>query len=157
MTEKTSYGKQDVQLFLQGEQTHCYKFMGAHKAECDGQEGYRFTVWAPWARSVCVSGEFDQWSGNRHYMKPVGDSGIWETFASDAREGMLYKYIIEAPSGELFYKADPYAFSAEKRPGTASRIADLSYRWGDGDWMERRKARSHFESPLNIYEVHLGS
>lgn len=157
MTRKTSYGERDLQLFLQGEHTHCYKFMGAHKAKRNGQEGHRFTVWAPWARSVCVTGEFDQWSGDRYYMKPVGDSGIWETFVAGAKEGMLYKFIIEAPSGEMFYKADPYAFSAEKRPGTASRIADISYRWGDGNWMKQRKSRTHFEKPLNIYEIHLGS
>ncbi|MCB6993383.1 1,4-alpha-glucan branching protein GlgB [bacterium 210820-DFI.6.37] len=151
------FDQNDLKRFRQGEHFHCYTMLGARKEELDGKSGYFFAVWAPMAKSVCVTGEFDGWSGSGFFMEPEGNSGIWKTFVPGAAEGMLYKYRIETQSGEILYKADPFAFSAEKRPGTASRLAELSYEWKDGQWMQERKSGSHFEKPLNIYEVHLGS
>lgn len=149
--------KNQLNRFLQGEDFHCYKTLGAHRKICGNQEGYSFAVWAPLAKSVRVTGEFDNWAGKDFYMEPIEDSGVWTAFVPGAREGMLYKYMIETPAGEILYKADPYAFSAEQRPGTASRLTDLSYEWGDGDWIRQRSQQDHFKRPLNIYEVHLGS
>ena len=52
-------------------------------------------------------------------------------------------------------RADPYAFSTELRPGTASRLARMDFAFDDSSWMERRdKCRN---LPLNIYELHAGS
>ncbi|MCI7303261.1 MAG: 1,4-alpha-glucan branching protein GlgB [Clostridiales Family XIII bacterium] len=146
-----------LRLFEQGDYIFCYQSFGAHKDRKDGQSGYRFTVWAPGARSVRVIGDFDDWQGRETSMRQLEESGVWETFVPHAKEGMLYKYLIETPSGGLLYKADPFAFYAEKRPGTASRLTDLSYTWCDSSWMAQRKKQSHFKKPLNIYEVHLGS
>ena len=157
MPQRIDCTEKDLHLFSHGEQTHCHRFMGAHTKTYNGEDGCIFAVWVPQAKSVCVTGDFDGWSGDRHYMEPVGSSGIWETFVPGAAEGMLYKYVIESDTGEMFYKADPYAFSAEKRPATASRISDISYEWHDGQWLAQRKAESHFRKPLNIYEMHLGS
>lgn len=131
--------------------------LGAHKENIGSESGYSFAVWVPMAKAVYVTGQFDNWIGENFPMKPIGNSGIWEAFVPGATEGMLYKYRIETQSGEIFYKADPFAFSAEKRPGTASRLTELSYEWSDSAWMAERKNSSHFEKPLNIYEVHLGS
>ena len=70
----------------------------------------------------------------------------------------MYKYCIETQSGELIYKADPFANYAELRPGTASRITDISHlKWTDDRWMESRKKWDNKENPLSIYEVHMGS
>ena len=70
----------------------------------------------------------------------------------------MYKYCIETESGELIYKADPFANYAELRPGTASRITDVSHlKWTDDRWMESRKKWDNKENPLSIYEVHMGS
>lgn len=146
-----------LRSFNKGEDFYCYTRLGAHKEHRDGHTGYRFAVWVPLAKSVRVTGQFDDWKGEGHDMQPLGHSGVWETFVPDIEEGMLYKYMIETPEGEILYKADPFAFSAEERPGTASRLAELSYGWHDKAWMNRRKKGSHFEKPLNIYEVHLGS
>lgn len=157
MPQETRFTKYQLDRFLQGEDFHSYRALGAHREAYGGQTGYAFTVWAPFAKSVRVTGEFDDWKGSSFYMEPAGNSGVWETFIPDIQEGMLYKYMIETPSGEILYKADPYAFSAEQRPGTASRLADLSYEWGDDRWLRQRKEQNHFEQPLNIYEVHLGS
>ena len=72
--------------------------------------------------------------------------------------GELYKYAIETQTGKILYKADPYAFYAEKRPGTASCTADISkYGWHDEKWLKERKEQNTFTSPMSIYECHLGS
>ena len=157
MPKNNIFAEKDLSLFEQGEHTHIYRLLGAHIEKTDGVSGCRFAVWVPQANSVCVTGEFDGWSGDKHYMEPVGSSGIWQCFVPDAAEGMIYKYLIESDTGEMFYKADPYAFSAEKRPGTASKIAKLDYEWNDEKWLAERRETSHFEKPLNIYEMHLGS
>ncbi|HDK42939.1 MAG TPA: 1,4-alpha-glucan branching protein GlgB, partial [Desulfobacteraceae bacterium] len=67
-------------------------------------------------------------------------------------------YHITAQNGQGFDKADPYGFAMEERPRTGSVVADLDrYSWGDGDWMAERAARQSLDSPISIYEVHLGS
>lgn len=146
-----------LRSFNEGKDFSCYESLGAHKEYRKEGEGYGFAVWAPLAKSVRVTGQFDNWKGEDFYMRPLGSSGVWEAFVPGAHEGMLYKYMVETPGGEILYKADPFAFSAEERPGTASRLTELSYDWQDSVWMNGRKQGSHFEKPLNIYEVHLGS
>lgn len=157
MANYSLQGKDAFTLFEKGDNVYCHRRFGAHKDHQSGQSGYRFTVWAPGAKSVRVTGTFDGWQGRAYSMELLDERGIWEVFVPHAEEGMLYKYLIETRSGDLLYKADPFAFYAEKRPGTASKLADLSYAWSDSGWMEQRKNRSHFKRPLNIYEVHLGS
>ena len=144
--------------FAQGTECHSYELLGARPAEADGTQGTAFSVWAPGVKSVRVTGDFNGWQPGEHWLAPVGESGVWTGFVPGVGEGALYKYLIETAVGELLYKADPYAFSAEIRPGTASRVADVEgYPWKDGLWMTRRRKRDHFKKPMNIYEVHLGS
>ncbi len=157
MTQQKTSLKQQLESFDQGESSRIYQFLGAHKKTIDGQSGYQFAVWAPGVKKIWVTGEFDQWEGQTFPMEPASSSGIWQTFIPQAREGHLYKYRIETQEGAIFYKADPFAFSAEKRPGTASKLSDLSYSWTDQPWMTLRQKQSHFCRPMNIYEVHLGS
>lgn len=91
-------------------------------------------------------------------MMPLADSGIWEAFVPGIAAGELYKYAITTKSGKILFKADPYAFSAEYRPGTASLTTDLSdFQWGDDAWMDKRGSADPMNSPMSIYEVHLGS
>src|SRR5262249_2175869 len=50
-----------------------------------------------------------------------------------------------------------FAFEAES-PRTASVVASLEgYEWRDAEWMEARARRRPLESPMAIYELHLGS
>ncbi len=153
------YGIYEDQLYRYntGAEHRCFSFLGAHPMEWEGEEGVRFAVWAPGVKSVCVVGDFNGWTRQGHYLDPLGSSGVWAGFIKDAKPGMLYKYCVCTQWGEDIYKADPVGFSAEVRPNTASRVADLSYDWGDRAWMEERARSNHFEKPLNIYEVHLGS
>ena len=91
-------------------------------------------------------------------MSVLADSGIWEIFIPGMSVGELYKYAITTTSGKILFKADPYAFSAEYRPGTASVTADINnFKWSDEKWMTARSSMVPEEAPLSIYEVHLGS
>ncbi len=148
----------DQYLFGQGNHYDIFWKLGAHPAKHKGKKGVHFAVWAPHAHCVHVIGEFNGWNQESHEMKRLEPLGIYELFVPDVEMGSLYKYLIETPDHRLLYKADPYAFEAEQRPGTASKVADISgFRWGVGVWMETRKERNPKESPMSIYEVHPGS
>ena len=150
--------KDEAYLFAEGTWNRAYERLGAHRAEKKGQKGYTFAVWAPGARSVRVTGSFCAWDIDAHVMLPASADGVWHLFVPGVSQGDAYKYVIETESGELLYKADPYAFYAEQPPATASRIFEIDgFRWSDGQWMSRRKRIHHMKRPLNIYEVHMGS
>ena len=150
----------DMDQYLFGEGTHyeIYKKLGAHPTEYNGEQGVYFAVWAPHAKGVRVVGEFNCWGNDGYPMKRLDPLGIYEVFIPGLREGSMYKYLIETESGDYLYKADPFASYAEKRPGTASRVADISqFIWHDERWMEKRKTWNSAEEALSIYEVHPGS
>ena len=128
---------------------------GAHLDKKDGKVGAWFTVWAPHAAEVSVIGEFNGWDAHANVMRKVGEDGVYEVFIPGVTEGMMYKYYIRTPDGRELYKADPYAFASEKRPGTASKVAEIEgYRWGDSEWLTNRKKFDVQKSALSIYEVH---
>ena len=146
-----------LQNFSKGHAMRAQEFMGAHPVTRNGQDGWVFRVWAPHAQSVAVMGDFNQWNDSDHPMQLLSD-GVWETFIPGLSQFDSYKFAVHTASGQVLAKADPYAFHAETRPGTASKLYDLSgYSWGDGSWMEQRKNNPIYQKPLNIYEVHLGS
>ena len=147
----------DQYLFGQGNHYEIYKKLGAHLTEKDGVAGTYFAVWAPHAKSVKLIGEFNNWDGRNHEMSRLEPLGIYELFVPGIVEGTTYKYLIDGADGNLHYKCDPYGFSAEMRPGTASKVADLSYNWKDAKWMEARAQQDTNKMPMSIYEVHLGS
>ncbi len=150
----------DLDCYLFGEGTHyeIYEKLGAHPKELDGKKGMYFSVWAPHAAAVHVGGDYNHWDTDASPMVSVQESGVFETFLPDFPLGGMYKYAITTQDGKLLYKADPYAFHAEYRPGTASITADLSgFKWSDDKWMEKRLRENRQESPMSIYEVHLGS
>ena len=144
--------------FNQGTSLSAYRLLGCHKTVFQGQEAYRFAVWAPNAREISVVGEFNHWAVGCNRMAQQGASGVWTAVIPQAQHGQMYKYAILAPDGSLLYKSDPYAVQMELRPGTASRVYELpSYAWTDGAYLERRKKADPFQGPMSIYEVHLGS
>ena len=148
----------DQYLFGQGNHYDIFRKLGAHLTEYEGQKGVHFAVWAPHAVAVHVIGEFNGWNETSHPMNRLEPLGIWEVFVPGVQLGCLYKYLIEAQDHSLLYKADPYATEAEMRPGTASKVSDISdFRWSDKDWMEKRKKKDPKEEPMAIYEVHPGS
>ena len=143
--------EEKLYLFNQGQYFHSYRIFGAHPVE----GGVRFTVWCPEVKSVGVIGSFNDWMPQ--YLTPRGSTGVYSGIIPEAKPGDLYKYRITTAAGETFDKADPYAFWAEVRPGTASRIARLDgYTWHDGRYRAIRRSTKS-PRPMNIYEVHLGS
>ena len=147
----------DISLFNEGKHYSIYEKMGAHPMTVDGVEGVLFAVWAPNADRVSVVGNFNNWDGRRHPMRKLDYSGIYELFIPGKLVGEIYKYEIKAKSGQVFMKSDPYAFSSEVRPANASRIVDISYKWKDTAWMEKRETKDTDAQPMAIYEMHLDS
>lgn len=152
------FSEEDIYLFREGSHTRLYEKMGAHIIN-DEPSGVYFAVWAPNAESVSVIGDFNGWKPCNCTLKPREDhSGIWEGLIPGIGAGEMYKFHIVA--GKDLYrvdKGDPFAFGWETAPRTASLVCNLDYEWQDDEWMSRRWAFNSMDSPLSIYEVHLGS
>lgn len=156
--EPFEIGELDQYLFGQGNHYEIYEKMGAHKVTYKGKEGVYFAVWAPNARRVAVVGDFNGWDFEANYMERQEPVGIYTCFVPGVKEGDLYKFCIETQQGKRIFKADPFANYAELRPGTASRVTDISHlKWTDSAWMTKRETWDHKKNPMSIYEVHLGS
>ncbi len=149
----------DIYLLREGTHYNSYNCFGSHLGIKDGAPGAWFSVWAPNATRVSVVGDFNSWNEETNLLQCLGDSGIWQGFIPEIKAGDCYKYSIHSRvNGYTVFKADPYAFSAEFRPKTASRVWDLSsYQWSDGEWLEKRAQKETLQSALTIYELHLGS
>ena len=160
--------------FHQGQCENAYTFLGAHPVKQGSALYWHFAVWAPNAQRVCVTGEFCGWERESRPMQKQYD-GIWELRLPDAlfhpardpekynypdaeKKLLSYKYAVQGPDGSWHLKADPYAFASELRPHNASLLFDLSgYAWGDAAWMQKRAQWDACRSPVNIYEMHLGT
>ena len=141
----------DRDAFCAGGASEAYRTLGAHRTH----GGWVFRVWAPHAAHVSVVGDFCAWDAAAHPMRRT-DGGIWETEIAGLQQYDVYKFAVATRSGRVTLKADPYAFHAETRPGTASKLYDLAgYEWGDAAY--RAAKRPVYDRPLNIYEVHPGS
>ena len=142
-----------IDSILQGNSLDAYNLFGAHFSNEYDQYGVRFTVYAPNAKKVSVVGSFNDWCG---YDMDRHPSGVWSIFVKDVPEMSLYKYRILTEDDESIDKIDPFAFLSELRPNTASIVYDITnFNWTDNQWMNSRT--KNFNSPLNIYELHLSS
>ncbi len=151
-------GELDLHLFSAGKHRQLHRLMGARTWTAGDTRGTLFTVWAPNARAVSLTGSFNDWDRRRHPMRSLGSSGVWELFLPDAGPGDYYRFVITAADGTVLEKSDPYATCFEKRPANASMISDpFSFQWSDGEWMENRRKRNPFTEPMSIYEVHAPS
>ncbi|STX27856.1 1,4-alpha-glucan branching enzyme GlgB [Legionella beliardensis] len=149
---------EDLYLFNEGTHYQLYKHLGAHDITRKGVEGIYFAVWAPNASYVSVIGDFNCWNRKEHPMTTVDSSGIWEAFIPTAKPGDLYKFYIESRHHHhSVEKADPFAFLQEVPPNTASKVWRSAYQWQDTKWMAKRRQHQQLNSPISIYEVHLGS
>jgi 1,4-alpha-glucan branching enzyme len=148
----------DLYLFNEGSHYRLYEKLGAHPMTVNRVNGTYFAVWAPNARQVFVIGDFNGWNKTSHPLRSRGNSGIWEGFIPGIGQGSIYKYyIVSQYRNYRVEKADPFAFFSETPPKTASIVCDLSYTWGDQDWIGKREDRNALGAPISIYEVHLGS
>ncbi|NNE01275.1 MAG: 1,4-alpha-glucan branching protein GlgB [Pirellulaceae bacterium] len=150
----------DYDRYLIGEGRHLniYDRLGAQVRTIDGADGVNFAVWAPNARSVQVVGDFNGWDGRAHVARVHPHLGIWELFIPRARVGDKYKFRVLTEHGEWVDKSDPVGFAAEMPPLTASVVSDLTvHQWEDQEWMAQRREWNPMHSPMNVFEVHLGS
>lgn len=152
-------GEIDMHLFREGSHPRIYDFLGAHVMEREGKAGVLFAVWAPNAKEVSVTGDFNAWDAQAHPLAPRWDgSGIWEGFIPNLQHYACYKYSILTSGGDRLEKADPVAFFCEAPPKTASKICPPDhYEWRDGKWMAERKQKSASDGPQSVYELHAGS
>jgi 1,4-alpha-glucan branching enzyme len=150
-------GEMDKHLFTEGRHWQVYDHLGAHAQAIDGILGVQFAVWAPAANRVSVVGDFNGWHGLRHPMRTLGN-GIWQIFIPNLQPGDIYKYEIRNhETGHCLTKTDPYAQAMELRPKTGSIVYQSEYIWEDKHWMNQRPDFKWQHSPINVYEVHLGS
>jgi len=156
MSFSPTLGDLDLHLFGEGKHERIYEKLGAHVVAHQGKRGVSFAVWAPNAHRVSVVGNFNSWDSDKHRMRRLGDSGVWELFIPGLKTGELYKYAIDSRMGEIF-KADPFAFMMQVPPDTSSIVYKSSYKFSDREWMKNRANRQAWREPLSIYEVHLGS
>ena len=141
-------------LLSEGSMLRPYEVLGVHFMECDGVSGVNFRLWAPNARRVSIVGDFNYWDGRRHPMRFHLKSGVWELFLPKASLGQLYKFELIDCHGNLRLKADPFAFSSQLRPDTASQVSALP---NVVEMTEQRRQANQANQPISIYEVHLGS
>lgn len=146
-----------IDMFLKGENFNAYEFFGCHKAKVGNKNGYIFRVWAPHAKSVRVVGDFNSWSCEGDPMVLLA-LGIYEGFIENVKIYDAYKFYIEKKDGNCVYKSDPYGFHMETRPGTASKVYSIEgYKWTDQAYKKERMKNDFLHSPINIYELQLGS
>ncbi len=151
----------DFDLHLMGEGNHfrLYDKLGAHVMDINNIRGVHFSVWAPNAVSVSVIGDFNNWDPKEGRMNNLGGSGIWELFIPDVGEQARYKFEIRSAfRNYTAQKSDPFGFYFETRPKSASIVYKLDgYEWNDAIWVGQRAKKDWLESPISVYEVHLGS
>src|SRR5699024_7551165 len=123
------------------------------------KRGVRFTLWAPRAKNIFLVGDFSNWeTKEENKLERINETGLWSIFIPRLKEGIKYKYYIEQEDGKAVLKADPYGIYSEVRPNTASILCEKTkIRWSDKKWLNKREETNYFESPINIYELHLGS
>ena len=148
----------DISLFKQGTHYKLYEKFGSHVMQYLGITGTYFSVWAPNAKYISVTGNFNGWDKGAHPLNVRWDeSGIWEGFIPNIGNGEVYKYFIESVTGEKLEKADPFALRSELPPKTASIVWDTWYEWQDEAWLEKRNHTNVLNQPMSVYEVHFGS
>lgn len=156
-TKKHSENDVPLYLFHEGSNSNAYEYFGSHRKN---KNTVVFRVWAPDAKNVSVTGDFNDWSETENPMKQLKNSGgVWEAEIKNIKPYDMYKYCITAADGRTLMKCDPYGFHMETRPGTATKYYEIDdcYEWHDEKWVEGRNGKNIYESPVNIYEIHAGS
>jgi len=149
----------EVDLYLWGEGRHeqIWQVLGSHYRPHEGVPGTSFSVWAPHARAARVVGDFNGWNGVGHALRRLDDNGVWELFVPGLEPGSAYKFELLTQADEWVTRADPMARYTEVPPATASKVGQSLFTWSDGDWMTRRTTTDPHNSPMSVYELHVGS
>ena len=152
-----SVGEIDLYLFGEGRHEQMWSVFGSHFRPHEGAVGTAFNVWAPHAKAARVVGDFNGWNGVLHSMRRLDDNGVWELFIPGIEPGTTYKFELLTPGGEWVTRADPMARYTEVPPATGSKVGKTDYEWTDAAWLDKRAARDPHNSPMSVYELHVGS
>jgi len=153
----SSVGELDLYLWGEGRHEQIWKVLGAHYRPHEGIEGTSFSVWAPHATAARVVGDFNSWDGVLYSMRRLDDNGVWELFVPGLTPGNNYKFDLRTESGEWVRRADPMARSTEHPPATASVVGVTTHAWDDAAWLAKRSETDALNSPMSVYEMHVGS
>ena len=110
----------------------------------------RFRVWAPFAQSVQVEGEFTNWKTDPLSLAPEGTSGNWSADEIPVTAGQMYKYLISNNS-EVLERADARALQVQ-----SSNSASAGYVVGPFP-ADRQPFQTPAFQDFLIYQVHVGS
>lgn len=112
--------------------------------------GVTFGVWAPFASSVAVIGDFNNWSHDTAFGLKREESGEWFGFIANAQAGQEYKFIIKN-GDQTFVRTDPRALQLTVGESNPIVVDDTDFDW-EGD---------NFSLPekheLVVYEMHIGT
>ena len=111
--------------------------------------GVSFRVWAPHAKSVAVTGSFNDWKADAAPMA-ADDSGCWSADVPEAAVGDEYRYLLTVADGTTVSRIDPYAKQVTNSAGNAV-VADPDFDWGEGEFV------SPHWNEMVIYELHVGT
>lgn len=143
-------GETDAWLLAEGKHLRPWQKLGAHPTTVNGQAGVAFAVWAPAARQVELTGDFNGWQHQPMRLRP--ECGVWELFVPGAHVGHWYKFAVHGADGRTVMKADPYARRTELPPGNAACVCEPLRETPAPPGPHRRD-----NAPMAIYEVHAGS
>jgi len=152
-----SVGEMDLYLWGEGRHEQIWHVLGSHFRPHEDVAGTSFSVWAPHAKAVRVIGDFNGWNGVGHAMRRLDDNGVWEIFLPQLSPGDAYKFEIMTPTGDWVQRADPMARYTEIPPMTASKVGETHFEWSDSSWLSERGTRDPNNSPMSVYELHVGS
>ena len=155
----TTLGELDIHLISEGRHEKLWTVLGSNVIRDDSGEliGTSFAVWAPNAKAVSLICDKNNWDRISNPMIPLGSNGLWELFLADIEPGTKYKYAILNQQGNWVEHADPMARQTEIPPATASIVNENNFLWSDNEWISNRETYQPWQSPISIYEVHLGS
>ncbi|MGN0602251.1 MAG: 1,4-alpha-glucan branching protein GlgB [Oscillospiraceae bacterium] len=147
-----------LHLFHNGTNLMTYDFLGCHEGKKNGKSGHYFRVWAKNAKAVSVVGDFNNWDAKANPMEMIADTEVWEAFIPGLKTYDTYKYAVHGCDDKMHMKADPYGTHMENAPGTGSKIFSIdNYEWSDSKWLKDKESKNIYDSPMNIYEVHINS
>ncbi len=155
-------GELDLYLWGEGRHEQLWDMLGSHYRPHEDVVGTGFSVWAPHARAVRVIGDFNGWDGTQYAMRRLDDRGVWELFVPGLHPGTVYKFELltaghDGQAAEWVKRADPMARYTEVPPATGSVVGQTLYEWGDAEWMTARARTDPHNSPMSVYEMHIGS
>ena len=143
--EATLTGGKPLSEFANG-----YHYFGLHKTET----GWVFREWAPNATSICLIGDFNDWTKQDGFWLNKLEHGIWELLlpAETLKHGQLFKMVVEWNGG-----------SGERIPAWANRVVQdhatklfSAQVWDPKPYVFKIPVFKPKSGALLIYECHIG-